>query len=759
MFNIAEISLTVGIITALTLVLLRVFGDKLTAKCKYVVWTIVIVRLCIPVGFFGLSPLLEISISEELATVLQRTDENVEDSPEDPSVSTSKIHGDNNNMVSGTAPLLGYEAENDEYLPDTSAPNISDGKEFAEDNFGVIESFGQPVSDNTFDVIYTADIITAIGIIWFVGVLIHLSLHIISYALCSNRLKRSTKLAEPDAKTVEVYERLAREMGLERVPVLKVCGEPISPLLFGYFEKTVIIPDLEFTSEYIYYILKHELIHYRRGDVVIKLLCCVAQAIHWFNPLVYTAVLRCMREMEQSCDEAVLVGAAEEARISYGEAILQVARRNMTSRISALTMSFYADECTVKNRLKNILNVSKKHKGTGLIAALTVLCIISGAFVGCSVREDGVSDSIHEVQSSTDTQEDAGSEDTMSDVIIPDGTATDDNFADDTDEPKETESETYAETLEGNDTDAEDVTEESETADRLMTEPEASTQTHTSHEYITVAIYDNGCTSYQTGVYRCTFCGEEETVTLDVLGAHSYVLTENTEPTCWQKGRRISTCEGCGDVIVSEVETIEHDMQEKTCTAPATCKTCGMTVGEAMGHDFADATVNVPRTCRSCGATEGEALSVPCVDTESFKNTALLEGYYYEIPESPELSCYLSPTYFDAETKKMNKAYIISAVQIFNVDYSVLVNDGSDEYTVTFDCTAKKFYDKNAEGVTSDEPAYMSAVVMNTRDHSYESVLLPYSGINNGDTFTVSFALELAAGDYKIYFRNVDKAF
>ena len=45
-----------------------------------------------------------------------------------------------------------------------------------------------------------------------------------------------------------------------------------------------------------------------------------------------------------------------------------------------------------------------------------------------------------------------------------------------------------------------------------------------------------------------------------------------------------------------------------TCTTPATCKTCGVTNGEALGHTWIEADCDNPRTCSVCGETEGIAL-------------------------------------------------------------------------------------------------------------------------------------------------------
>lgn len=55
-------------------------------------------------------------------------------------------------------------------------------------------------------------------------------------------------------------------------------------------------------------------------------------------------------------------------------------------------------------------------------------------------------------------------------------------------------------------------------------------------------------------------------------------------------------------------EACDHEWIEATCSAPRTCKKCGLTIGSPNKHNFAPATCVKPQTCRNCGATVGSAL-------------------------------------------------------------------------------------------------------------------------------------------------------
>lgn len=65
-----------------------------------------------------------------------------------------------------------------------------------------------------------------------------------------------------------------------------------SPMLLGIIKPQIILPQREYTKEGMEYILSHEMTHYKRKDLWVKLLIITARTIHWFNPFV------CLMERE-----------------------------------------------------------------------------------------------------------------------------------------------------------------------------------------------------------------------------------------------------------------------------------------------------------------------------------------------------------------------------------------------------------------------------------------------------------------------------
>lgn len=91
------------------------------------------------------------------------------------------------------------------------------------------------------------------------------------------------------------------------------------PFVLGIIRPKIYLPtDLSEAEKQ--YILLHEQIHIRRGDHIVKAVSFLALCIHWFNPMVWAAFFLSERDMEMSCDEAVLRKLGSEIKKDYSAA-------------------------------------------------------------------------------------------------------------------------------------------------------------------------------------------------------------------------------------------------------------------------------------------------------------------------------------------------------------------------------------------------------------------------------------------------------
>ena len=144
-----------------------------------------------------------------------------------------------------------------------------------------------------------------------------------------------------------------------------------SPFVIGFIRPKIYLPNNLGEQEQEYIIL-HEQHHIRRLDHVIKTLAFLALTIHWFNPLVWIAFVLACKDMEMSCDEAVIRKLGENVRADYSASLLTLATGH---RIIAGTPLAFGEGDT-KGRIKNL---AKWKKPAIWVLVLTIIiCLILG---------------------------------------------------------------------------------------------------------------------------------------------------------------------------------------------------------------------------------------------------------------------------------------------------------------------------------------------------------------------------------------------
>ena len=213
-----------------------------------------------------------------------------------------------------------------------------------------------------------------IAIIWATGLISFFIYHIISYIIFTRKIKPYCSRLD-----TEIICNVLEDMKIKKKPQLLECSRIASPMMIGFFSPTILLPNTDYSDEELTVILKHELTHYKRGDLWYKLLLIIANAMHWFNPFVYLMVKAANRDLEYSCDDMVIRNSDINFRKGYSMTILKAMENGKTTTLST---SFSESGKSAKKRFENILNT--KAKKTGILAFVSILIIIGiiGVFVG-----------------------------------------------------------------------------------------------------------------------------------------------------------------------------------------------------------------------------------------------------------------------------------------------------------------------------------------------------------------------------------------
>ena len=169
-------------------------------------------------------------------------------------------------------------------------------------------------------------------------------------------------------------------------PEMFVCEAISTPAVTGLFRPTLLLPHEGYDLNELRYILRHELCHLKRRDMLLKLVLLVllaANAMHWFNPVVYLMLRQADEDIELACDSAATDGLDRAERAAYSRTLLAAVQSHV--RALPATTCFGGTVERLKRRITNVLGAQKK-RGLGVVALVLALTLTAGCAVGWGER-------------------------------------------------------------------------------------------------------------------------------------------------------------------------------------------------------------------------------------------------------------------------------------------------------------------------------------------------------------------------------------
>ena len=341
--SILGISVSIGLIVIGLIFLTPFLNKRYAAKWKYLIWIFLALRLLIP--FSGANGQ---DVMDRMSQLKVGTNSESEEN-------------DANNPTDTAMPYRGIVVE----IPAQMTTPIKASSE-------------KSTADITM-----LDIVT---LVWIIGSLIFIFVHLISYSHYKRQVLKNGKMIKETRILSQIF-RLKRELHIRRTVCVMEYDEAESPMIIGFIKPVLVLPKEQYNSEDLFFILKHELVHFKRGDVYLKLLFVTANAVHWFNPIIWIMQKEAVIDMELSCDERVTQGTSFELRKAYTETLLSMLHKQCV-RKTVLSTQFYGGKKIMKKRFKNILIRNRKKNGISILICAVVLSFTLGMLVGCSVTKE-----------------------------------------------------------------------------------------------------------------------------------------------------------------------------------------------------------------------------------------------------------------------------------------------------------------------------------------------------------------------------------
>lgn len=322
--NLMQIGLTVSLAALVPLILRRLMKKRYPARMVCVVWAILALRLLVPV---------QLTLPQAPVQVMPRTNYVVQ-----------------SNQTAFRQAGLPVAQNPARWVTGTQAQMLS-----AADT-GTVK---------------TVDITDILLTLWLAGVISCILWQGIGYYRLIRSLKgKSRSVERADLHTI--LQEQCTDLVIDREIPLRVSSAADCPMLAGFIHPTLYLQDERISRTDAAFIFRHELTHYKHGDLWLKLLLLAARCLHWFNPLVHLIARFAQEDIEAACDDAVVRGHDGAYRRAYGETILRSAIAQAQKR-KALVSCFGDDKKTLMRRFEGLFDKSVKKRGVALVVMIALL--------------------------------------------------------------------------------------------------------------------------------------------------------------------------------------------------------------------------------------------------------------------------------------------------------------------------------------------------------------------------------------------------
>ncbi|MDE5866885.1 MAG: M56 family metallopeptidase, partial [Lachnospiraceae bacterium] len=342
-----EISVSISLVVVVLLLLKSFLNKRYDAKWLYLIWIFIALRLLVP--FNGSN---EQSVIDMLLKIKNQIVFN-----------TENVYTDTSTEITTATRRVIVE------IPEQMTTPIA------------MQSEKNKLSITLLDIM---------ALIWMFGSLVLISMHLISYFHYKRQVMKKGTIINDTRILYQMY-KLKHELNIKYKIHAIEFTEADSPMIIGFLKPILVLPKTQYSSEELFFILKHELVHLKRGDVYLKLLFVAVNAVHWFNPLIWIMQKEAVIDMELSCDEKVTQGTNYIVRKAYTETLFSTLHKQCVNK-TALSTQFYGGTQIMKKRFKNILLRNGKKNGISILICVVILTISLGTLVGCSMTKDNTAD-------------------------------------------------------------------------------------------------------------------------------------------------------------------------------------------------------------------------------------------------------------------------------------------------------------------------------------------------------------------------------
>ena len=217
--------------------------------------------------------------------------------------------------------------------------------------------------------------------VWLIGTIALMLLNVVRYVRLNIKISKNSEVIScPET----------REYTDRRINV-RIWENVASPFITGIFRPTLILPKTELSEEQLHNILRHEMTHFKRHDILYKWFAEFVKCVHWFNPISWYVSKQIASECEISCDMSVTKNMTDSEEMSYVSTILSLLPTGKSKQLP-LTTQMASSKKFLKRRFIMIKNKKTTSRFMSVISAVIAAIMLSTTVFASGVLSDLTTD-------------------------------------------------------------------------------------------------------------------------------------------------------------------------------------------------------------------------------------------------------------------------------------------------------------------------------------------------------------------------------
>ena len=217
--------------------------------------------------------------------------------------------------------------------------------------------------------------------VWIIGAIALMLLNVLRYVRLNIKIRKNGEVIScPETRAYT-----------DRKINVRVWENVASPFMTGIFRPTLILPKTELSEEQLHNILRHEMTHFKRHDILYKWFAEFVKCVHWFNPMAWYVSKQIAAECEISCDMSVTKNMTNSEEMSYISTILSLLPTGKSKQLP-LTTQMASSKKFLKRRFVMIKNKKTTSRFMSVLSAVIAVVMLSTTVFASGVLSDLTTD-------------------------------------------------------------------------------------------------------------------------------------------------------------------------------------------------------------------------------------------------------------------------------------------------------------------------------------------------------------------------------